>query len=156
MILPALSWRALYPSARLSLIFSINSKAEVQVLLVSSGCFDSILMRSEVDTSRRSYEDGGYRRSDLAKVCKPAVRYFTSKAQFLIGKMMFLLNSKPVDALALIVHRSAQDRVGRAWVKKLRKWHPDYGFLADLMAHIFRQGHTSTTIRGPHSSCHRS
>jgi translation elongation factor EF-4 len=35
--------------------------------------------------------------------------------------MVFLLNSKPVDALALIVHRSAEQAVGRAWVKKLRK-----------------------------------
>ena len=34
--------------------------------------------------------------------------------------MTFLLNGKPVDALALIVHRSAQDTVGRQWVKKLR------------------------------------
>lgn len=34
--------------------------------------------------------------------------------------MVFLLNGKPVDALALIVHRSAQDAIGRAWVKKLR------------------------------------
>ena len=36
--------------------------------------------------------------------------------------MVFLLNSKPVDALALIVHRSAEQDVGRAWVKKLRKF----------------------------------
>ena len=35
--------------------------------------------------------------------------------------MVFLLNSRPVDALALIVHRSAEQAVGRAWVKKLRK-----------------------------------
>jgi translation elongation factor EF-4 len=34
--------------------------------------------------------------------------------------MTFLLNGKPVDALALIVHRSAQETVGRQWVKKLR------------------------------------
>jgi len=34
--------------------------------------------------------------------------------------MVFLLNSRPVDALALIVHRSAEQAVGRAWVKKLR------------------------------------
>lgn len=27
-----------------------------------------------------------------------------------------------MDALALIVHRSAEQEVGRAWVKKLRKW----------------------------------
>lgn len=36
--------------------------------------------------------------------------------------MVFLLNGKPVDALALIVHRSAQQDVGRTWVKKLREW----------------------------------
>ncbi len=34
--------------------------------------------------------------------------------------MVFLLNSKPVDALALIVHRSIEHEVGRQWVKKLR------------------------------------
>ena len=35
--------------------------------------------------------------------------------------MIFLLNNKPVDALALIVHRSAEQTVGRTWVKKLRE-----------------------------------
>lgn len=35
--------------------------------------------------------------------------------------MTFLLNGKSVDALALIVHRSAQDIIGRQWVKKLRE-----------------------------------
>ena len=35
-------------------------------------------------------------------------------------KMTFLLNNKPVDALALIVHRSHEQEVGRQWVKKLR------------------------------------
>lgn len=39
---------------------------------------------------------------------------------------MFLLNGKPVDALAIIVHQSAQDKVGRAWVKKLRKFIPAF------------------------------
>ena len=34
--------------------------------------------------------------------------------------MSFLLNGKPVDALAIVVHRSAQDRIAREWVKKLR------------------------------------
>jgi translation elongation factor EF-4 len=37
------------------------------------------------------------------------------------GQMIFLLNSKPVDALALIVPHSAEQRVGRMWVKKLRE-----------------------------------
>lgn len=36
-------------------------------------------------------------------------------------KMTFLLNNKPVDALALVVHRSHEQEVGRQWVKKLRK-----------------------------------
>jgi translation elongation factor EF-4 len=35
--------------------------------------------------------------------------------------MVFLLNGKAVDALALIVHRASQEAVGRAWVKKLRE-----------------------------------
>lgn len=34
--------------------------------------------------------------------------------------MSFLLNAKPVDALAIIVHRSSQDAIARQWVKKLR------------------------------------
>ena len=35
--------------------------------------------------------------------------------------MLFLLNGKPVDALALVVHKTEQDDVARRWVKKLRK-----------------------------------
>ena len=48
-----------------------------------------------------SYEDAGYQKSNMVK-------------------MTFLLNNKPVDALALIVHRSNEQEVGRQWVKKLR------------------------------------
>lgn len=33
-----------------------------------------------------------------------------------------MLNGKPVDALAMIVHRSAAQQIGRAWTKKLRKY----------------------------------
>jgi translation elongation factor EF-4 len=47
--------------------------------------------------------------------------YFVLAKMTCLSKMVFLLNSKPVDALALIVHRSNQDSVGRAWVKKLRE-----------------------------------
>jgi translation elongation factor EF-4 len=32
-----------------------------------------------------------------------------------------MLNGKPVDALAMIVHRSAAQQIGRAWTKKLRE-----------------------------------
>ncbi|KAI9571449.1 P-loop containing nucleoside triphosphate hydrolase protein [Boletus coccyginus] len=63
------------------------------------------------------YEDAGYRRSDLSK-------------------MVFLLNGKPVDALALIVHRSAQQDVGRMWVKKLHKVVPRQLFEVPIQAAI--------------------
>ncbi|KAN0077193.1 P-loop containing nucleoside triphosphate hydrolase protein [Tylopilus felleus] len=63
------------------------------------------------------YEDAGYTRSDLSK-------------------MIFLLNGKPVDALALIVHRSAQQDVGRMWVKKLHKVIPRQLFEVPIQAAI--------------------
>lgn len=34
--------------------------------------------------------------------------------------MVFLLNSRPVDALAMVVHKSKREPIARAWVKKLR------------------------------------
>jgi len=63
------------------------------------------------------YEDGGYKKSNLAK-------------------MVFLLNSKPVDALAIIVHRSAEQTVGRTWVKKLHKVIPRQMFEVPIQAAI--------------------
>ncbi|KAK0196836.1 P-loop containing nucleoside triphosphate hydrolase protein [Armillaria mellea] len=63
------------------------------------------------------YEDAGYQKSDLAK-------------------MVFLLNGKPVDALALVVHKSAQDKIGRAWVKKLHKVIPRQLFEVPIQAAI--------------------
>ncbi|KAF7970214.1 hypothetical protein HWV62_24738 [Athelia sp. TMB] len=63
------------------------------------------------------YEDGGYRKSDLAK-------------------MVFLLNGRPVDALALIVHRSAEQHIGRTWVKKLHKVIPRQMFEVPIQAAI--------------------
>jgi len=48
--------------------------------------------------------------------------------------MLFLLNNKPVDALALIVHRSAQQDVGRMWVKKLHKVIPRQLFEVPIQA----------------------
>ncbi|KAI8340197.1 translation factor GUF1-like protein, mitochondrial [Chlamydoabsidia padenii] len=47
------------------------------------------------------YEEHGYEESDLVK-------------------MSVLLNSKPVDALSVILHRSQVDQVGRDWVKRLK------------------------------------
>lgn len=50
--------------------------------------------------------------------------------------MTFLLNGKPVDALALIVHRSQQEAVGRQWVKKLRMFLSAQG--SDFTTHLSR------------------
>ncbi|KAF9265603.1 translation factor GUF1, mitochondrial [Marasmius fiardii PR-910] len=78
--------------------------------------FDQLKSRSSGFASF-DYEDDGYRRSDLSK-------------------MSFLLNGKPVDALALVVHKSAQEKVGRAWVKKLHKVIPRQLFEVPIQAAI--------------------
>jgi translation elongation factor EF-4 len=78
--------------------------------------FDLLKSRSSGFASF-DYEDAGYRQSDLAK-------------------MTFLLNGKPVDALALIVHRSAQETVGKQWVKKLHKVIPRQLFEVPIQAAV--------------------
>ncbi|KAG1789426.1 P-loop containing nucleoside triphosphate hydrolase protein [Suillus plorans] len=78
--------------------------------------FDQLKSRSSGYASF-DYEDGGYKASDLAK-------------------MVFLLNGKPVDALALIVHRSAQHEVGKKWVKKLHKVIPRQLFEVPIQAAV--------------------
>jgi hypothetical protein len=73
--------------------------------------------------------------------------------------MVFLLNNKPVDALALVLHRSNEQEVGRAWVKKLRTSLPLAALI--LLRHtnftpsfppspIRRQSHPPTALRGAH------
>ncbi|KAJ3506153.1 hypothetical protein NLJ89_g7026 [Agrocybe chaxingu] len=52
------------------------------------------------------------------------------------AQITFLLNGKPVDALALIVHRSSQETVGRQWVKKLHKVIPRQLFEVPIQAAI--------------------
>lgn len=52
---------------------------------------------------------------------KDNVSILKSRLLIVSLKMVFLLNGRPVDALALIVHRSAEKLIGRAWVKKLRE-----------------------------------
>ncbi|OBZ75760.1 Translation factor GUF1, mitochondrial [Grifola frondosa] len=81
--------------------------------------FDKLKSRSSGFASF-DYEDAGYQPSNLSK-------------------MVFLLNSKPVDALALIVHRSAEQEVGRAWVKKLHKVIPRQMFEVPIQAAIGRR-----------------
>jgi len=79
--------------------------------------FYSLLKGRSSGYASFDYEDAGYRKSNLSK-------------------MVFLLNSKPVDALALIVHRSIEHEVGRQWVKKLHKVIPRQLFEVPIQAAI--------------------
>ncbi|XP_006457921.1 hypothetical protein AGABI2DRAFT_183037 [Agaricus bisporus var. bisporus H97] len=74
------------------------------------------------------YEDAGYKKSDL-------------------GKMTFLLNGKPVDALALIIHRSAQEIIGRQWVKKLHKVIPRQLFEVPIQAAVGKKVIARETLK---------
>ncbi|KAH9950270.1 P-loop containing nucleoside triphosphate hydrolase protein [Amylocystis lapponica] len=78
--------------------------------------FDLLKSRSSGFASF-DYEDAGYERSDMQK-------------------MVFLLNGKPVDALALVVHRSNDTTVARQWVQKLHKVIPRQLFEVPIQAVI--------------------
>jgi len=78
--------------------------------------FDKLKSRS-CGFASFDYEDAGYIKSNMAK-------------------MTFLLNAKPVDALALIVHQSEQDAVARRWVKKLHSTVPRQLFEVPIQAAI--------------------
>ncbi|KAL9715366.1 Translation factor guf1 mitochondrial [Leucoagaricus gongylophorus] len=94
---------------------------------IVSDFFDQLKSRSSGFASF-DYEDAGYKQSDLAK-------------------MIFLLNGKPVDALALIVHRSAQDTVGRQWVKKLHKVIPRQLFEVPIQAAVGKKVIARETLK---------
>ncbi|RXW18968.1 hypothetical protein EST38_g6886 [Candolleomyces aberdarensis] len=89
--------------------------------------FDQLKSRSSGFASF-DYEDAGYQKSDLAK-------------------MSFLLNAKPVDALALVVHRSAQEKVARHWVKKLHQVIPRQLFEVPIQAAIGRKVIARETLK---------
>ncbi|KAH9079584.1 GTP-binding protein lepa [Lactarius deliciosus] len=78
--------------------------------------FDKLKSRSSGFASF-DYEAAGYKRSNLVK-------------------MIFLLNNKPVDALALIVHQSAEQTIGKMWVKKLHKVIPRQLFEVPIQAAV--------------------
>ncbi|KAA1469343.1 GTP-binding protein lepa [Dentipellis sp. KUC8613] len=78
--------------------------------------FDKLKSRSSGYASF-DYEDAGYKPGNLAK-------------------MIFLLNNKPVDALALIVHRDAEQDIGKVWVNKLHKVIPRQLFEVPIQAAV--------------------
>ncbi|KAI8982841.1 GTP-binding protein lepa [Trametes punicea] len=78
--------------------------------------FDKLKSRSSGFASF-DYEDAGYQTSDMRK-------------------MTFLLNGKPVDALALIVHADKAEPIARSWVEKLFKVIPRQLFEIPIQAAI--------------------
>lgn len=78
----------------------VMMKYRMPLAEVVTDFYDELKSRSSGYASF-DYEDGGYDDSDLVK-------------------MSVLLNSKPVDALSVILHRSQVDLVGRDWVKRLK------------------------------------
>lgn len=77
--------------------------------------FFSALKSASSGFASFDYEEAGYEASDMVKVCSG----YLSVDVVLKQKMNILLNGKPVDALAMIVHRSAAMKVGKEWVRKL-------------------------------------
>lgn len=61
--------------------------------------------------------------------------------------MTFLLNGKPVDALALVVHRSAEDRIGREWALKLRNVIPRQLFEIPIQAVVGKRVIARETLK---------
>jgi translation elongation factor EF-4 len=92
--------------------------------------------------SSNSYVDAGYQTSNLNKVFASASSHMWMRA-YHDKQMVFLLNGRQVDALALIVHKSAQQLIGRAWVKKLRKSTRTY---CQVLSLISRLGSIDTVI----------
>ncbi|KAF8334231.1 Guf1 protein [Cantharellus anzutake] len=76
--------------------------------------YDSLKHRSSGYASF-DYEDAGYEACDMKK-------------------MTFLLNGKPIDALAMIVHNTCVQNVGRAWVRRLKEVIPRHLFEVAIQA----------------------
>ncbi|KAF8627728.1 hypothetical protein AX15_004272 [Amanita polypyramis BW_CC] len=89
--------------------------------------FDKLKSRS-CGFASFDYENAGYMKSEVAK-------------------MTFLLNGKPVDALALIVHKTGQDAVARRWVKKLHSIIPRQLFEVPIQAAIGKKVIARETLK---------
>ncbi|WWC66014.1 GTP-binding protein LepA [Kwoniella dejecticola CBS 10117] len=79
--------------------------------------FFSELKSSSSGFASFDYEEAGYQQSNLVK-------------------LNILINGKPVDALAMIVHKFAAQTVGKAWVKKLKEVVPRQQFELSLQAAV--------------------
>ncbi|KAG8930153.1 Translation factor guf1 mitochondrial [Tulasnella sp. 417] len=88
--------------------------------------FDKLKQRSSGFASF-DYEDAGYMQSDLYK-------------------MMLQLNGKPIDALAMVVHKSNVQKIGRIWTKKLKEVIPRQLFEVAIQATIGSKVQSRETI----------
>ncbi|WVR07951.1 GTP-binding protein LepA [Kwoniella sp. DSM 27419] len=79
--------------------------------------FFSELKSSSSGFASFDYEEAGYQQSNLVK-------------------LNILINAKPVDALAMIVHKFAAQSIGKAWVKKLKEVVPRQQFELSIQAAV--------------------
>lgn len=93
--------------------------------------FDKLKSRSSGYASF-DYEDYGYTPSDLTKVRAVNIfflqTYLANNILNLFVQLEFLLNSKPVEELSMIVHKSRVREVGREICKKLTEVIPRQQF----------------------------
>lgn len=75
-------------------------EAKLPLAEVVTDFFDNLKHRTSGYASF-DYEDAGYEKCNMKK-------------------MTFLLNGKPIDALAMIVHKAAAHDVGKIWARKLK------------------------------------
>ncbi|OSD08366.1 GTP-binding protein lepa [Trametes coccinea BRFM310] len=111
-----LDWQSLEVAGEASGDGRVLMTATLPLAEIVTDFFDKLKSRSSGFASF-DYEDAGYQTSDMRK-------------------MTFLLNGKPVDALALIVHADKAEAIGRSWVEKLFKVIPRQLFEIPIQAAI--------------------
>ncbi|KAH9848906.1 GTP-binding protein lepa [Lenzites betulinus] len=111
-----LEWHTLDVAGEASGDRRVLMSAKLPLAEIVTDFFDKLKSRSSGFASF-DYEDAGYKTSDMRK-------------------MTFLLNGKPVDALALIVHADKVDHIGRRWVEKLAKVIPRQLFEIPIQAAV--------------------
>ncbi|KAG9046410.1 Translation factor guf1 mitochondrial [Tulasnella sp. UAMH 9824] len=109
--------------------------------------FDKLKQRSSGFASF-DYEDAGYMQSDLYKVWVFPWKYelveFDQNRR--VMQMMLQLNGKPIDALAMVVHKSNIQKIGRIWTKKLKEVIPRQLFEVAIQATIGSKVQSRETI----------
>ncbi|KAL7283767.1 hypothetical protein ACG7TL_003204 [Trametes sanguinea] len=132
-----LDWQSLEVAGEASGDGRVLMTATLPLAEIVTDFFDKLKSRSSGFASF-DYEDAGYQTSDMRKVSGIAASlvWFIDSETCLQMQMTFLLNGKPVDALALIVHADKAEAIGRSWVEKLFKVIPRQLFEIPIQAAI--------------------